>query len=103
MRHQAAVGVDAFLDVRQVATLDDAVEPLGAADEHPGLAARERIGDQFPRRLVQRAAVEQLDVAGRMGQQEFDGLGLRRVRGIVDEPPVTGLPQRGSGRTHRPR
>ncbi len=48
MRHQAAVGVDAFLDVRQVAALDDAVEPLGAADEHPGLAARERIGDQFP-------------------------------------------------------
>ena len=95
MRHQAAVGVDAFLDVGQVAALDDAVEPLGPADQHPGLAARQRVGGQLPRRLVQRTAVEQLDVAGGMGEQKLDGLGLGRVGGIVDEPPEPGLPQRG--------
>ena len=80
MRHQPAVGVDALLDVGEVAALDDAVEPLGPADQHAGLAARQRVGDQLPRRLVARAAVEQLDVTRGMRQQQLDGLGLRRVR-----------------------
>ena len=92
--HQATVGVDAFLDVSQIATFDDAVEPLGATDERPGLGARERVGGQFPRRLVQRTAVEKLDIAGRMGQQKLDGIGLGRVGGIVDEPLESGLAQR---------
>ena len=30
-------------------TLDDPVEALGPADQHPGLAPGQRIGDQFPR------------------------------------------------------
>ena len=79
VRHQTAVGVDPFLDVGQVAALDDPVEPLGAADQRAGLAARQCVGDQFPRRLVQRTAVEQFDVAGGVGQQQFDGLGLAGV------------------------
>ena len=95
MRHQATVGVDAFLDVRQIAALDDAVEPLGAADQHAGPAARQCICRQLPRRLVERAAVEQLDIAGGMGEQQFDRLGLARVGGVVDEPPESGLAQAG--------
>lgn len=54
MRDQPAVGVDPFLDIGEIAALDDAVEPLGAADEHPGLAAGQRVGGQLPGRLVQR-------------------------------------------------
>ena len=79
MRHQAAVGVDALLDVGEVAAVDDAVQPLGAADQHAGLAAGQRVGDQLPRRLVERAAVEQFDVAGGVGQQQLDGLGLAGI------------------------
>ena len=93
VRHQPAVGVDALLDVGQVAALDDAVEPLGSTDQHAGLAARQRVGDQLPRRLIERTAVEQLDKAIGMREQQLDGLRLRRVRGIVDESPETGLPQ----------
>ena len=48
MRHQPAVGVDAFLHIRQVAALDDAVEPLGPAYQHARLAARQCVGDQLP-------------------------------------------------------
>ena len=70
-------------------------KPFRAADEHPGLAARQCVGGQFPRRLVERPAVEQLDVAGGMGQQQFDRLGLGRVVRVVDEPPEAGLPQAG--------
>ena len=35
MRYQPAVGVDPLLHIGQVAALDDAVEPLGPADQHP--------------------------------------------------------------------
>ena len=95
MRHQAAVGVDTFLDVGQIAALDDAVEPFGAADQHPGLAARQRVGGQLPGRLVEGLAVEQLDIAGGVGQQQLDRLGLDGIGRVVDEPPEAGLAQTG--------
>ena len=103
MRHQPAVGVDALLDVCEVAALDDAVKPLGPADQHAGLAARQRVGHQLPRRLVAGRAVEQLDITGGMRQQQLDGLGFGRVVGVVDEPPETRLAQRGLRRTRRTR
>ena len=34
MRHQPAVGVHPFLDISQIAAFDDAVKPLGSADQH---------------------------------------------------------------------
>jgi hypothetical protein len=74
MRGQAAVGVHTFLDIGQVTVLDDPVEPLRAADQDSGLAAGQGVGRQLPTGLVQRGAVEQFDVAGRMRQQQLDGL-----------------------------
>ena len=103
MRNQAAVGVDALLDVGQIAALDDAVEPFGAADQHAGLAARQRVGDQFPGRLVERPAVEQFDIAGRMRQQQLDRLRLARVVGVVDEPPEARLAKTAAPRSRPPR
>lgn len=47
MWHQAAVRVDAFLDISQVAALDDAVEPLRATDQNPRATACQRIGRQL--------------------------------------------------------
>lgn len=35
VRHQSAVGVNAFLDVSQIAPLDNAVQPFRAAYQHP--------------------------------------------------------------------
>ncbi len=95
MRHQATVGVHAFLDVGQVAAVDDAVEPLGPADQHTGLAAGQGVGHQLPGRLTAWSAVEQFDISGRMRQQQLDGLRLGGIVRIVDETPETGLPQAG--------
>ena len=41
VRDQAAVGIHTFLDVGQVPAVDDAVQPLRAADEDTGLGARQ--------------------------------------------------------------
>ncbi len=87
------VGVHPLLDIGEVAALDDPVEALGAAHQNAGLAAGQGIGGQLPGRLVERAAVEQLDVAGGMGEQQLDGLGLVEIGGVVDESPVAGLAQ----------
>ena len=43
-----------------------------------------------------RMTVEEFDIARGMGQQQLDGLGLTRVGGVIDEPPETGLAQRGT-------
>ena len=69
MRHQAAVGIDSFLDVGEVTVVDDAVEAFGAPDQHTGAASGQGIGGQFPGRLAVWQAVEQFDVASRVGQQ----------------------------------
>lgn len=47
MWYQPAVGIDAFLDVGQVATFDDAVESFGAADQNARPTAGQRIGHQL--------------------------------------------------------
>ena len=71
MRDQSAVGVDPFLDIGQIAAVDDAVQALGPADEHTGFAAGQRVGDQFPGRLVAGMSAEQFDVAGGVGEQQL--------------------------------
>ena len=74
MRLQRTVGEDALLDVGEVAALDDAVEAPGAADHRPVLAADDDVGRQFPAGLGERLAVVQLDDAGGVREQQFDGL-----------------------------
>lgn len=68
MWYQPAVGIDAFLDVGQVATFDDAVESFGAADQNARPTAGQRIGHQLSRGLGARPPVEQFDITGRMRQ-----------------------------------
>jgi hypothetical protein len=46
MRDQSAVGVYSLFDVGQVAAFDDAVEPLGATDQHTGTGAGQGVGRQ---------------------------------------------------------
>src|SRR6202045_5134333 len=92
--HRAAVGRPPLLDVGEVATFDDAVEPLGATDQQARSTAGQRVGRQLPRRLRTGPPVEQLDVTGRMGQQQLDGLRLGRiVVGIAAEAPEACLTQ----------
>jgi hypothetical protein len=64
-----AVGIDTFLDVGEVAAIDNPVKPLGAAHQNPGLAAGKCVGDQFPGGLGVGMAVEEFDVACGMSQQ----------------------------------
>ena len=55
MRHESAVGVHPLLDIGQIAALDDAVEPFGAADEESGYELRVLSTPREPK--AKRAAV----------------------------------------------
>ncbi len=96
---EPAVSIYTFFHVAEVPAFDDAVAGrLAPPTSNPDLLRASASVTSSQDDLGEGLAVEQLDIAGRMGQQQFDGLRLvtpGRIVGIGHESPEAAFAQAG--------